>query len=57
MLFRSCLLQKKFLNHRPTSWSHALSIVHFESDGNYHVEMVDIFDGVCYVYGKKVVAK
>jgi len=52
-----CTLQKTFLNHRPTSWSHAISLVHVERDGNFHVELIDIFEGVCYVYGKKVVAK
>jgi len=52
-----CKMDKKFLGHRPTNWSHALGIVHLESDGTFHVEIVDIFDGVAYVYGKRLEAK
>lgn len=52
-----CKLNKKFLNHRPTNWSHSLSIIHVESDGRFHVEMVDIFRGVGFIYGKRVQAK
>jgi len=52
-----CKLDKKFLNHRPTNWSHSLSIVHVEPDGRFHVEVVDIFRGVAYIYGKRVEAK
>jgi hypothetical protein len=52
-----CKLDKKFLNNRPTNWSHALGIVHVESDGRFHVEVVDIYDGVGYVYGKRLEAK
>ena len=52
-----CKLDKKFLNHRPSSWSHALTVVHVESDGRFHVEVVDIYDGVGYIYGRRVEAK
>lgn len=52
-----CKMDKKFLNNRPTNWSHALAIVHVESDGRFHVEVVDIFRGVGYVYGKRLAAK
>ena len=52
-----CNLEKKFLNHRPTAWSHALGIVHVESDGRFHVEIVDIYKGIGYVYGKRIEAK
>lgn len=52
-----CKLNKKFLGNRPTNWSHALAIVHVESDGRFHVEVVDIFRGVGYVYGKRLAAK
>jgi hypothetical protein len=52
-----CKLDKPFLNHKPTDWSHAIAIVHFESDGTFHVEVVDIYAGVGYVYGKRLSAK
>jgi len=49
--------EKKFLGGKPTSWSHALGVVHVESNGNFHVEVVDIFNGVAWIYGKRVEAK
>lgn len=52
-----CKMDKKFLNNRPTNWSHALGIVHVEGDGRFHVEVVDIFRGVGYVYGRRIEAK
>lgn len=52
-----CKMDKKFLGNRPTNWSHALAIVHIESDGSFHVEIVEIFRGVAYVYGKRVEAR
>lgn len=52
-----CKLNKRFLHHRPSSWSHALAIVHVESDGHFHVEIIDIFNGVGYIYGRRVEAK
>jgi len=52
-----CKMEKKFLNHRPSNWSHALGIVHVESDGRFHIEVADIYDGTAYIYGRKVVAK
>lgn len=52
-----CKLDKKFLGGRPTNWSHALAIVHIESDGTFHPEIVDIYEGVGYVYGKRLEAK
>jgi len=50
-------LEKKFLGGRPTSWSHAFAIVHVEAGGEFHVEVVDIYDGVAWVYGKRLEAK
>lgn len=52
-----CKLKKKFLGGKPTSWSHAFAIVHLETNGTFHVEVVDIFKGTAYVYGKRVSAK
>jgi len=52
-----CKLDKRFLNHRPTSWSHAFAVLHVEGDGTFHVEIVDIYNGVAYVYGKRLEAK
>ena len=52
-----CKMRKKFLGGKPTSWSHAFGIVHVEANGQFHVEVVDIFDGVAYVYGRRVEAK
>lgn len=52
-----CKMKKKFLGGKPTSWSHAIGIVHVERDGRFHMEVVDIFDGVGYVYGKRLEAK
>ena len=52
-----CKLDKNFLNHRPTSWSHAFAIVHVETDGKFHVEIIDVYNGVCWVYGHRLQAK
>lgn len=52
-----CKMQKKFLKGRPTSWSHAFAIVHVEASGRFHVEVVDIFEGVGWVYGKRIEAR
>lgn len=51
------LMDKPFLRGRPTNWSHNFGIVHYNSDGTFHVEVVDIYAGECWVYGKKVAAK
>lgn len=49
-------MDKPFLKGRPTNWSHNLAIVHLEKDGKFHVEIIDIIEGKCYVYGKKITA-
>jgi hypothetical protein len=46
--------RKPFMRGKPTNWSHNFAIVHVERNGHFHVEIVEIFDGVCYVQGKKV---
>lgn len=45
--------RKPFLKGKPTNWSHNFAIVHVEK-ASFHVEVVEIFDGWCYVQGKKV---
>lgn len=52
-----CKLNKRFLGGRPTNWAHAITVVHMESDGTFNVEIIEIFEGRAFVYGKKVVAK
>jgi hypothetical protein len=52
-----CKMKKRFLGGRPTAWSHAFAIVHVESDGRFHVEVVDVFEGVAWVYGRRLEAK
>jgi hypothetical protein len=46
--------RKPFMKGKPTNWSHNFAIVHVEKAGVFHMEPVEIFEGVCYVYGKKV---
>lgn len=46
--------RKPFMKGKPTNWSHNFAIVHVEKDGLFHVEVVEIFNGKCYVQGKKV---
>ncbi len=52
-----CKLQKPFLRGKPSNWSHGFAVVHFEKNGNFHFEQVEIYDGVCWVYGQRVEAK
>jgi hypothetical protein len=47
--------RKPFMKGRPTNWSHNFAIVHVEKGGRFHMEPVEIFEGVCYVYGRKIV--
>ena len=51
-----CKPRKPFMRGRPTNWSHNFAIVHVEKGGLFHVDVVEIFDGVCYVHGKKITA-
>lgn len=46
--------RKAFMKGKPTNWSHNFAIVHLEKNGIFHMEPVEIWNGVCYVYGKKV---
>lgn len=46
--------RKPFMKGRPTNWSHNFAIVHVEKSGHFHVEVVEIYDGVCYIQGQKV---
>lgn len=49
-------MDKPFLKGRPTNWSHAFAIVHIQKNGKFQVEVIDIVDGICYVYGQRVTA-
>lgn len=51
-----CKLTKAFLKGRPTNWSHNFAIVHFFEKNQFNVEIVEILDGVCHLWGKKVKA-
>jgi hypothetical protein len=51
----ACELDKPFLKGKPTRWSHNMAIVHFGRGGRFNVEVVEIFDGRCFVYGQEVV--
>ncbi len=51
-----CKFQKAFLKGRPTNWSHNFAIVHFLAKGEFNVEIVEILNGVCHIWGKKVQA-
>jgi hypothetical protein len=46
--------RKPFMKGKPTNWSHNFAIVHVEKDGSFHVEVVEIHEGKCHVYGKKI---
>jgi hypothetical protein len=46
--------RKPFMKGKPTNWSHNFAIVHVERDGTFHMDVVEILNGKCYVYGKKV---
>ena len=46
--------RKPFMRGKPTNWSHNFAICYVEKDGTFHVEVIEIFNGVCYVQGKKV---
>ena len=47
-------VRKPFLRGRPTDWSHNFAIIHVEKDGTFHVEVAEIINGRCFVYGKRV---
>lgn len=49
-------MNKPFLRGRPTNWSHAFALVHLRKGGKFQVEIIDIVDGVCNVWGKKITA-
>jgi hypothetical protein len=51
-----CKANKPFLKGRPTNWSHNFAIIHFREGGKFNVEIVEIFEGVCYLWGNKVTA-
>jgi hypothetical protein len=51
----ACLLNKPFLKGKPTRWSHNFAIVHFREGGTFNVEIIEVFNGRCYVYGKELV--
>jgi hypothetical protein len=46
--------RKPFMKGKPTNWSHNFGVVHVEKDGSFHVEVIEIFNGSCYIQGKKV---
>jgi predicted phosphodiesterase len=50
-----CDMDKPFLKGKPTRWSHNFAIVHFRAGGKFNVEIVEIFDGRCWVYGQEIV--
>jgi len=50
-----CDMDKPFMKGKPTRWSHAFAIVHFREGGRFNVEIVEIFDGRCWVYGQEIV--
>ena len=47
-------LNKPFMGGRPTPWSHAFAIVHLERGGNFQVEICEIRDGKCHVWGNLI---
>jgi hypothetical protein len=49
-----CKPRKPFMKGKPANWSHNFALVHVEKDGTFHVEVVEIFNGKCYVQGQKV---
>ncbi len=49
-----CKPRKPFMRGRPVNWSHNFAVVHVEKDGTFHVEVIEIFEGKCYVQGKKI---
>ena len=51
------LMDKPFLRGRPTNWSHNFGVCHYDSKGHFLMEVVDIFEGKCFVYGQKIEAK
>lgn len=49
-------LRKPFLKGRPTNWSHNFAIVHFLEKGKFLVEVIEIYEGRCMVWGNKIEA-
>jgi hypothetical protein len=52
-----CKLNKPFMGGKPCNWAGGFAIIHFESNGNFNVEQVEIHNGICWVYGHKVTSK
>ena len=51
-----CKMSKPFLKGKPTNWSHNFAVVHFLEGGKFNVEIVEILDGVCHLWGQKIAA-
>ena len=47
-------MDKPFLRGRVTNWGHAFAILHISKSGLFNVEIVEIYNGTCWVYGNKV---
>jgi hypothetical protein len=47
-------MDKPFLRGKTTNWQHAFAILHVHRSGYFSVEVIDIINGVCWVYGQKV---
>lgn len=46
-----------FLGNRPTNWSHNFGIVHILPSGNFQLQVVDIVDGGCFLWGEFISGK
>jgi hypothetical protein len=47
-------MDKPFLRGDLSNWQHAFAILHVHRSGNFTVEIVEIHDGVAWVYGKRL---
>ncbi len=47
-------MDKPFLKGRPTNWSHNVALVHVESNGEFFIDVVNIYKGRAYVWGEEV---
>ena len=46
--------KNKWLDYRRINWAHAFAIVDFYDKGRFTVDVVQIIDGVCYVWGERL---
>ena len=46
--------KNEWLGNRKINWAHAFAIVDFWEDGNFTVDVVQIIDGKCKIWGEYI---